>query len=83
MAKMTFRADDHSPEEGEWRTFREWRELNFGVIKGEKARRFVHGVAVFHSSQVDYMPAGVDDMDFDPYDEMYVVGMAGPLWWKD
>ena len=82
MAKLTFRSDDHKPEEGQWRTFRGWREVGFGVLKGEKARRFVHGVAVFHESQVDYLPAGVDD-DFDPYDEAWALGMGGPMWWKD
>lgn len=84
MAKLTFRSSDHKPEKGEWRTFRGWRELNFGVLKGEKARRFVHGVAVFHESQVCYMPPGADSCDFDPYDEIRAVkGMGGPEWWKD
>ena len=84
MAKLTFRSDDHKPEKGEWRTFNGWREIGFGVLKGEKARRFVHGVAVFHESQVGYLsPGGEGDGDFDPYDEAWAVGMGGPMWWKD
>lgn len=73
MAKMTFRSDDHTPEDGQWRTFRNWRELGFGVLKGEKSRRFVNGVAVFHESQVAMMPAGGGDGDFDPYGEMWAM----------
>lgn len=38
MAKMTFRSDDHSPEEGEWKTFKEWEELGYGVIKGKELK---------------------------------------------
>lgn len=68
MAKLTFRADDHIPEEGEWLTFNEWRLKGWGVLKGEKAHRFVHGVAVFHQSQVWPLPEGDDDYDYDPYD---------------
>lgn len=71
MAKMTFRADDHTPEDGEWYTFNEWREQGYGVLKGEKARRFVHGVAVFHDSQVMPLPKDYGEGDFDPYDEMW------------
>lgn len=47
MAKLDFNTADHTVEESEWRTFGEWRALNMGVLKGEKARRFRHGVAVF------------------------------------
>lgn len=79
MAKLDFNAADHTVEEGQWRTFREWRELNFGVLKGEKARRFRHGVAIFHESQVAY----IIGEDFDIEDEMYAIGMGGPQWWKD
>lgn len=79
MAKMTFRTNDHTPEKGEWRTFRQWRELNFGVLKGEKARRFVHGVAVFHESQVAYMPSSGEG-DFDPYDEIWAMSRECNGW---
>lgn len=79
MAKMTFRTNDHTPEKGEWRTFRQWRELNFGVLKGEKARRFVHGVAVFHESQVAYMTTSGDG-DFDPYDEIWAMSRECNGW---
>ncbi len=52
MAKMTFRADDHIVEPGEWHSFKEWESLGFWIRGGEKARRFVDGVAQFHSYQV-------------------------------
>lgn len=79
MVALTFNAAGHTPEKGEWRTFNEWRELGFGVLKGEKATRFRHGVAIFHESQVAY----IIDSEFDPGAEMYAIGMGGPEWWKD
>lgn len=63
MAKLDFNTADHTVEESEWRTFGEWRALNMGVLKGEKARRFRHGVAVFHCSQTAYMPDYCGDGD--------------------
>lgn len=70
MAKLTFDSADHIIDESEWRTFGDWRALNMGVLKGEKARRFRNGVAVFHRSQTAYMPDYGGDGDFDPYDEI-------------
>ena len=79
MAKMTFRSNDHLPEEGEWKTFKEWKELGYGVIKGETAKRFIHGVAVFHESQV----INIED-EFENYMREELQGMyCGPEWWKD
>lgn len=82
MANMTFRADEHTVKENDWRTFGEWRALNMGVLKGEKARRFRHGVAVFHRSQTAYMPDyGCDgDGDFDPYDENWAMSRECNGW---
>ena len=75
MAKLDFNAADHTVDESEWRTFGEWRALNMGVLKGEKARRFRHSVAVFHRSKTAYMPdyGGDGDGDFDPYDEIWAM----------
>lgn len=79
MAKMTFRSDDYSPEDGEWKTFKEWEALGYGVIKGERAKRFIHGVAVFHESQV----INIED-EFENYMREELRGMyCGREWWKD
>ena len=83
MVNMTFRADDHTPEEGQWRTFDEWRELGYGVYKGEKSRRRINGVCVFHESQVGELVTSADE---NPYCDMAdIIGIAcwSPEWWKD
>ena len=82
MANMAFRADEYTVKESDWRTFGEWRALNMGVLKGEKARRFRHGVAVFHRSQTAYMPDyGCDgDGDFDPYNENWAMSRECNGW---
>lgn len=77
MAKLNFRSDDHAPEDGVWLSFNEWKAKDFGVIKGEKARRYVNGLAVFHESQV--MPM----TDFDIYKEIAEGCGGGFEWWKD
>lgn len=79
MAKMTFRSNDHLPEEGEWKTFKEWKELGYGVIKGERARRYVHGVAMFHESQVSYIDRELYALLREELNGAY----SGPEWWKD
>lgn len=78
MAKMTFRASDHKPEKGVWLSFKEWKKKGYVVLKGEKARRYVHGVAVFHESQVDNV-----DRAFEAFirDEISGIG-CGWDWWK-
>lgn len=78
MAKMTFRSNDHLPEEGEWKTFKEWQELGYGVIKGERARRYIRGVAVFHESQVRYIDRELYEFLCDE-----LGAYNGPEWWKD
>lgn len=79
MAKMTFRADDHIPAEGEWLSFSEWEKKGFGVRVGEKATRYINGVAVFHESQVLDI-----NKEFDEFvrDELRGIG-CGWDWWKD
>lgn len=52
MAKLNFDSNDYKFESGLWFTFDQWADNGFGVIKGEKSRRRINGVPVFHESQV-------------------------------
>lgn len=52
MAKLDFNATDHTWESGLWLSFDQWASNGYGIIKGERSRRRIDGVPVFHQSQV-------------------------------